>query len=427
MKETRMHDHAIIIGASMAGLATSAALSSRFRRVTLFDRHIPREGESIAPHGRMPHVFLRGGFEALGRVLPGCLEDLEAAGAQIGTTRNGRWWSGGWRVRFDAPGIAPLASRALHEKVVRARVTALPNVRFVDDVAITGLSLERGRVRGVVHGEERTEAELVIDCSGRGSRLPEWLEAVGLPRPETTEVGVNLCYLAPVYERRPRDLDGDLYMVVQNMPPAQRLGIALAVENDRWMILLGGYFGDRPPRDAAGVVRFAESLPVPDLADLIRDRALIGEPASYRFASSRRVHFERIALPEGLVVLGDAMTSFNPIYGQGMSIATLQAERLGALLDTPRDPALLTRRAVRELARIADDAWGLATGADFSYSETTGRRPLSARFINGYIRRVFAACTVDPVVAQAMFDVQNMVAAPPSLMSPRIVARVLKH
>ncbi|HUS31806.1 MAG TPA: hypothetical protein VMZ53_25065 [Kofleriaceae bacterium] len=414
-------EHAIVIGGSMAGLATAAALASRFERVTIVERKpVPDGVASVAPHGRLPHVLLRGGFDALSRLLPGLLEEMHAAGATLSTAARGRWWSGGWRMRPDSDAIAPLATRGLLETVVRRRVLALPNVAIQRGL-VEGLVMADGAVRGLRVAGEELAADLVVDCGGRGSGLPEWLVTAGFAAPTVSEAHVDVFYRALMFERRADDLDGDLFMVIQNIAPAKRLGLALAVENNRWLLLCGAYFGERPPDDIAGITKFAESLPVRDLADLIRGRELVAEPTSYRFTSSRRVSYP--ALPPGLAVIGDAHASFNPLYGQGMSVAALQAERLGQLID--RGIAQLADRAHRELAAIADRAWQIAVGADFAYGETRGDKPRGVDRRNAYIRRVFAACTVDPVVSRAMMEVQNMLAPPTSLLSPPMIARVL--
>jgi 2-polyprenyl-6-methoxyphenol hydroxylase-like FAD-dependent oxidoreductase len=425
---TTARDHALVLGASMAGLAAAAALAPRYRRVTVLERHARPEGvASVVPQGRLPHVLLRGGAEALDRLLPGFVDDLVAAGAHLGTMTNGRWWSGGWRIRPPADGSAPLASRALIEAVTRRRVEALANVTIAYGRAAAGLAVRSGRVAGVLQDTGVLDADLVVDTTGRGSSLPRWLEAAGYPVPKVTEVGVDLCYQTAILERQPNQLAGNLYMVVQNVPPATRLGIALAVENNRWLVLLGSYFGDRPPADLAGMAAFAETLPVPELAELLHAAKQAGPAVPYRFGASRRVHYERLAaMPAGVVPLGDAIASFNPIYGQGMSVAALQAERLGHVLDRTRDPARVTRSALRRMIQLTDMAWSIAAGGDFAYPQTTGVKPRGTDIINGYVARVLRACAVDPKISLAMEDVQSMVAPPQRLMSPGIALRVLR-
>jgi 2-polyprenyl-6-methoxyphenol hydroxylase-like FAD-dependent oxidoreductase len=277
-------------------------------------------------------------------------------------------------------------------------------------------------------GERVLTADFVVDCSGRGSQLGAWLEAAGRAAPPVTEIEVDLCYLALVLRRRPTDLDGAKTLVIQNMAPAMtRLGLALAVENDRWMVVLGGYFGDAPPTDRAGYLAFADSLPVPELANLLRLGAPISDPLPYRFRSSRRVHCERAERwPIGLAALGDATCSFNPLYGQGLSVAFMQAEQLGVVLDRYRSLERVAPRVQRELARFTDMAWNIAAGGDLAYPQVAGERPAIGRLLRGYMTKVFRACAVDEEVVDTLVDVTNFVASPTQLLRPAIVARVLR-
>ncbi len=414
--------HAIVLGASIAGLATAASLAPRFSRVTVVERHAAPAGvDSIAPHGRNPHVLLAGGMEAFERLLPGFVGDLREHGAPVCGRDDFRWWSDGWRTR-NANEIAPrpLASRGLVETILRRRVTALDNVAICYGVQPTGYLMRDGRVVGVETPEHELHGDLVVDCRGRGPQLARWLTAAGTPEPAVTELEVDLGYLMITLPRKPTDADGKLLLIVQNIAPATRLGLAFAVEGDRWMIVLGGYFGDRPPADRAGYLAFARSLPVDDLARLLELREPITEPLPYVFRSSRRVHVERATLPPGLVVLGDAICSFNPIYGQGMSVAVQQAEALGDLVDRGT-----LDRAHRVLADIANRAWMLAAGGDLAYPQVAGPRTRMSRLMRRYIAQAFRACSVDGHVVATLTDVTNLLAPPSTLLRPATVARVL--
>jgi 2-polyprenyl-6-methoxyphenol hydroxylase-like FAD-dependent oxidoreductase len=426
--EKQMRDHAIVIGGSIGGLTTASVLASRFERVTVLERQAPPQEEtSIAPHGRYPHVLLEGGLRAFERMLPGFTDALRAGGGPEASGGDAlRWWADGWRAPRPAThvrGTRVLASRHLVESTVRRRVAAMPNVAVRHGVTIDALAHHRdGRVIGVRTAQGSIEADLVVDCSGRGSRTPQWLTELGYEAPRVSEIGVDLTYLTLFLRRKPTDLDGKRALIVQNLAPeVTRMGLAVAIENDQWMVVIGGYFGDMPPRDRAGYLAFARSLPVPDLAHLLESCDVIGEPLPYKFASSRRVHFEKVALPAGFVVLGDAMCSFNPIYAQGMTVAAVQAEALGAALDRGEIDDVQ-----RELARIAHGAWLLAAGADLGYPEVVGERTRVSAWIRSYMRKVFRACSVDGEVVAALWDVTNLIAPASSLFRPAVVMRVLR-
>jgi 2-polyprenyl-6-methoxyphenol hydroxylase-like FAD-dependent oxidoreductase len=445
--------HAVVIGASIAGLATARVLSERFARVTVLERHPAPDGArdgrsveqrrtiSIAPQGRYPHILLAGGGLVCDRLFPDFKQQALDAGAPTVDRDTIRWWSDGWRVkrpRDTQPRV--LASRALIETIVRRHVERIPNVRIDYGTSIDGLVVERDRVVGVrVHGDgvdsrpgntrdSVLAADLVVDCGGRGSRLGSWLERAGVPAPPVTELDIDLCYQVLLLPRRPTDLDGTTCMIVQNMAPHMtRQALALALEGERWMVVLGGYFGDMASSDRAGYLAFADSLPVPEIGRLLRMRAPIADPMPYRFRSSRRVHCERLPRwPVGLVALGDATCSFNPLYGQGMSVALMQAEHLGTALDRGHSAARLARTIQRELAAITDPAWRISAGGDLAYPQVVGERPAIGRLIRRYMTKVFRACCVDPEVVDAMFEVGNLLAPPSRLLRPALVARVLR-
>src|SRR5690606_6995049 len=206
---------------------------------------------------------------------------------------------------------------------------------------------------------------LVVDASGRGSSASKWLTEAEIAQPLVTEVGIDIRYTAVDVERRPGDVDGSAFVVVQNDRHLGRIGVALPAEGDRWKIVLGGYFGDgaEPTRD--GMLTFARSLPDPAIAELL-ENPWVSEPARYRFPSSRHTHWEKLGgLPEGFVAVGDSVASFNPIYGQGMSSAALQAEALGRCLERPGHH--FARTAAKALAAVVSHPWQVAAGADFIY------------------------------------------------------------
>lgn len=431
-------DQAVVIGASIAGLAATCALAERAATVTLVERtEVPDDTtpSSVAPQGGFPHVLLAGGAAALERLAPGLVDDLFARGAvgEVGGDQRGHWWAEG-RVRRTIPDLGvpvPLCSRALVETRLRAHVRSLRNVVVLGGTAVRGLRSAADRVRGVDATRDGSpvplDADLVVDASGRSARGARWLRDVGLTAPATSRVDVGVTYTTVSVERRPDDLNGALFAVVQNTAASPRIGVALPAEGGRWQIVLGGYFGDTATPTPHGMRTFADSLPDAAISHLLRND-WVAEPATFKFPASRRQHWERLPrLPAGFVVVGDAVASFNPLYGQGMSSAALQAEALGQGLDqvgnTPRLPHVVAKAA----AAVVTNPWQIATGADFIYPQTRGPRPLGTRLLNRYLAKVIAAAADDRTVNVALSRVQQMLAPPPTLLSPAIIRRVLAH
>jgi 2-polyprenyl-6-methoxyphenol hydroxylase-like FAD-dependent oxidoreductase len=329
----------------------------------------------------------------------------------------------------------------LLEWQIRRLVTALPNVELWDQCAVEELAWtpDRQQVTGVVltrraTGERLTyRADLVIDATGRGSATPKWLEAAGYGAPREEVVRVDMSYASCVFDCLPGDpVDYKALMIDAVAPSPGRGGIAMEIEEGRWIAGIMGRGGDHPPCDHAGFLEFARSLPAPDLYQLIRRLKPLSDPIPYRYPNSLRRHYEGMnRLPAGLLVLGDAVCSFNPIYGQGMSSAALQAVVLDELLQGAQGVQGplgegFSHAYFRRAATIVDTPWRLAVGQDFRFPDTKGQAAPGTALINRYVRQVERATHHDTEVYKAFLLVTALIKTPESLMRPRIMWRVLR-
>jgi 2-polyprenyl-6-methoxyphenol hydroxylase-like FAD-dependent oxidoreductase len=346
-----------------------------------------------------------------------------------------RLYLSGHRLRQARTGLVVLcASRPVLEGHVRARVRAIPNLRFLDRCDILGLAAtpDGRRVTGVRvlrradgSAAQLLGADLVVDATGRGARTPMWLEALGYPRPRQEQVRIGLGYASRTY-RLPADaLAGDLAVLQAATPGHPRTGGLQRLEGDRWMLTLGGILGDHPPTDPDGFLEFARSLRFPDIYETVRDAEPLDDPVSFRFPASVRHRYERLGrFPDGLLVVGDAVASFNPVYGQGMSVAALEALTLRRHLERGTRPQ--PRRFFADLARVVDVPWEIAAGGDLVFPEVQGRRTPKGRLLNAYITRLHAAAARDASLADAFVRVAGLVAPPQTLLHPRVAVRVVR-
>ncbi|NUO33972.1 MAG: hypothetical protein HOQ27_02700 [Dermatophilaceae bacterium] len=334
---------------------------------------------------------------------------------------------GGYRRRGDWGRPAISQSRPLLESVVRARVAELPGVTIEDGATVDGVVLAGRRVTGVVVDGRERRADLVVDCSGRSSRIAHDLARQHLLDPPVSHVGIDIGYASFTMARAADDFEGQFVVCVDN-PGSFRAGAALPIEGDRWQITLAGVHGDAPPTTDEGLAAFAASLPTPAIGQLMDRCERLSEVTTYRFPSSQRRHYEKVPdLLPGLVVLGDASSSFDPIYGQGMTSSALQAAALGVLAGRIGVGAAdLPKRFHRKAARIIESPWRIAVGGDFGHPETRGPKPLGTDQLNGYIQRVILATHASLPVARAFTDVLQLTRPPASLMHPVVVARVLR-
>jgi 2-polyprenyl-6-methoxyphenol hydroxylase-like FAD-dependent oxidoreductase len=432
-------DRAVVLGASMAGLLAARVLADTYGQVTVLDRdqlpQAPTHRRGV-PQGRHLHALLARGQQALEELFPGLTAELVARGVPAGDVLgNGRWYLNGHRLRQTRTGLVALcASRPVLEGHIRARVRALPNVRFVDRCDVVGLAtttdarhVTGARVlrRAGDSAEETLDADLVVDATGRGSRTPLWLEALGYARPAKEQVRIGLGYATRTYRRPPDALGDDLGVLHGTTPEHPRGGALLLVEGDRWMVTLAGVLGDHPPTDPDGFLAFAQTLRFPDIYQAIRAAEPLDDPVGFRFPASVRHRYERLhRFPDGLLVVGDAVASFNPIYGQGMSVAAAEALVLRRHLE--RGSAPQPRRWFHDLARVVDVPWDIAAGGDLVFPGVQGRRTAKVRLVNAYLARLHAAAAHDADLAGAFLRVAGLVAPPQSLLGPGIVLRVLR-
>jgi flavin-dependent dehydrogenase len=302
----------------------------------------------------------------------------------------------------------------------------------IDNTDVLGLEGDSSEVRGVRilrrtdgSAEERVNADLVVDATGRGSRMPAWLEAFGVAPPDEERVRVDISYMTGIFPRRPDQVGGDRVLIVGATPPNRRCGVAVAFEKDRFIVTLVGYLGERVPADPAGFADYARALPSPMIHEIVRDMNPIGPLVPAKFPHSQRRRYEELrGFPRGLLVFGDGLCSFNPIHGQGISVAALEAKLLGECLRAGGEP---WQKFFAGAARIIDMPWAIAVGNDLRFEEVEGKRSRTARWQNAYIERLLAAATIDPVVALAFVRVVHLIEPLPSLFAPAVLLRVLRH
>ncbi|MBV9158185.1 MAG: FAD-dependent monooxygenase [Acidobacteriaceae bacterium] len=425
-------ERAIVIGASLGGLLAARVLFEHFREVFVLERdELP---ETIAqrrgvPQGRHTHGLLASGGRALEALFPNLSKELIEAGAVRGdiANRSRRFFEGGLLARFVSGLDGILMSRPLLEASVRQRVKAISNVQLCDRIRVLSLaaSSDRARITGVRTEDGEWPATLIVDATGRGSQSPKLLAELGYPVPLEERIEIGLSYTTRLFRRRSEQLGGDLMAVIPATPSGKRGGVILAQEDDRWTVTLWSYFGNGPDTDLADFRAFARSLPASHIYDAIQDADPIGEAIASRFPASVRRRYERLkAFPSGLIVFGDAISSFNPLHGQGMSVAAQEALALQREIRGGLDG--LATRFFRSAAKIIDTPWRITASADLRIPETVGPRTTSVRLMNWYMSRLHRAGHRDAAIALAFHKVVNLIAPAPSLLAPGIIFRVVK-
>jgi 2-polyprenyl-6-methoxyphenol hydroxylase-like FAD-dependent oxidoreductase len=442
---------AVVIGGSLAGLLAARALSERCAEVTVLERDVlarePAERRGT-PQARHQHTLMPRGLLILEALFPGLQDELIGQGALAVDlaadvaclTRSG------WTRRFRSGLIALTCSRDLLEWVVRERVRGLPAVRLLCGRAASGLELDGGgaAIAGVrlrddrragQGGEEILPAQLVVDAAGRGSRTPEWLEALGFSRPEERVVDARVGYASRIY-RRPLRPPGDWTVAyLQPAPPAAtRGGMLFPIEGGRWQLSLVGYCGDHPPTDEAGFLRFSQTLRSSLIYEAIRDAEPLSPIAGGRTSANRLRSYEALdRRPEGLIVVGDAVCAFNPVFAQGMTVAAIGAEVLARCLADQRRRTAgelrgLAERFQRRLARALALPWclnGLQDGPLAGAAQPPGRR--SERLLRRYVSELGRLGCERESARRAALELAGLVHPPLATLRPPVLAAMLGH
>ncbi|MBF6072418.1 FAD-dependent monooxygenase [Nocardia farcinica] len=401
----------VVAGGGMAGLLVAAAASRFADRVVIVekdpvpDRPGPRRG---VPQGRQVHALLGAGQDAMERLLPGIVDDFEAAGARMvdSPADLAVFGSQGWAGRVRSGTRTVMMRRPHLEHVVRGRVLALPNVE-VHTSSVVGLtaSEDRSRITGVrLLDGGVVEADLVVDATGRVSRSPEWLQEFGYEAPEEKEMRSHIGY-ATVEARLPEGaLPDGVAGVLSHPHPGNCRGAAVVpADNGVYLIAGLGMMAQDPPKDVDGFLAHLDAAPSPIVGEIARKAEFTGPIVPYRIKGSRRRMWEELTrMPEGYLVIGDAVMAFNPLYGQGMSVAACAALALERTLDEDRTLTSAGRRAQRAMTDVIDTVFAMAISTDGAYdgTELIGvERPTAEAMAAGAALSQLA--TEDPEVALA--------------------------
>jgi 2-polyprenyl-6-methoxyphenol hydroxylase-like FAD-dependent oxidoreductase len=433
---------AVVIGAGISGLVAAQALADHFERVVVLERDKLEGAEPRAgvPQGKHPHGLLAGGVIALNELFPGFTHSALQAGAHAVDV--------GADVRTELPGVPPFPrttldmhivalSRPQVEFVTRTRLEERGNVSLFDGCrhvailgepdgrAVTAVSYENRE------GERQTlPAELVVDASGRGAPMIDFLKSVGLPEPEETVIGVDINYATALYDV-PADATPDFKasMTLAQAPEKSRCGYTMLREDGLWFVLLVSRGADKAPADEDAFVAFSQDLSTMTAHEIINSGKRRGEISRYSFPESRRRHLGRMpAFPRGLIPLGDSVCRLNPIYGHGMAVAAKEAVVLRDVLaahasnEDPLDG--IGRDYLERIESIIDDPWAMSAVPDLAYPDTRGQRPENLRQMLEYQFALCNAATRDPALRRLFVEVMHLIKPASAINSPEVMEKV---
>lgn len=440
---------AVIIGGSMGGLLASRALSDYFEEVAIIEKDVlddtSLETRKSVPQGKHTHAFMQGGANLLKEFFPDLDLTLEAGTFPTDGAGELQWYQHGrWKVRFSSGINLYFCNRMKLEQTIRKQVRKIPNVHFLCGQKFSRFLTngEASHIQGVEiedigrsNGKESIMADLVIDASGRGSKSPKMLEQMGYPRVTETSFKIDVAYASRLYRMPPGFLEKEKAFAIHPMAPyTKRLGVLYPFGDDSLMLTLGGWGGDHPSTEEDEFLEYARSLPTPDIYNCIKDLEPLTPITPYKFPSNLWRRYEKLSSwPGNFAIIGDAVCSFNPIYGQGMTATIFDAWNLRKILQSVRsgrhelDSPKLFRRFQKLVAKVIWTPWLLAAIEDFRFNETEGERPPGLTFLLWYVEQLYKLSGTNPEVHRRVIEVLCFLKGPIALLHPVVVTHVLKQ
>lgn len=453
---------AFVIGASMAGMMAARALSNHYAKVLILERDPKPKPEADArttpakgvPQSDHLHILLDSGLQAIEHYFPGIIQDMLKTEAQTVAMASELHWfqHGAWKIQARNGPVSYTQHRRSLDKHIRARLEQLPNIQFIYDCTVEGVlwDSQGENIAGVnivqkSGATSQLDADMLIDASGKGSRMLEWLNAAPyeaserghanppwnkFPAPPRDLLPINLCYVSRIYQK-PTSLPEWKALAISPLPQLPRGGVLMPIDASHWLVTLFGYCGEHPSTSPEAFLEFAKTLAIPDLYNAIAQATPLTEPVKFRYPQSVRQRLDKVQdFPGGVLLIGDAMCSLDPVFGQGMTLACKEAVLLDTLLKSLGNAGSLQnlrKKYFKQARKVINDAWIITEGEVLRFGKMPGKRTLKVRITQWYTGHVFQLCTEHEDIYLDLIDLIHLKCGPERLMRPAILVRVLLH
>lgn len=433
------HNTCIIMGASITGILAARALSAHFEQIIIVERdRLPETPEyrNGTAQGRHAHILLRRGLLGLEQMFPGYTQNLLNAGAVM-TNASRNWYNlfpMGAFPNFESDYEFICASRPLIEHTLRnTLLQQCSNITIRDQCNVTGITLSPDHPARIIFqqknaSDENMTAALLVDASGRNSRTPSWLQQQGFGTVTETLVKPWLGYATRLYSNVSMPGGVKATVIMAKDPDMTRGGVLFPIENNQYICTLYGFSGDYPATDEAGFMHYASSLRSDIIYNAIKPAQPLTDAKAFIKEESHFRHYaEQQNWPQGFLVIGDAVCSFNPIYGQGITASVLAAEALAKFIKHGiTAEATWAARAQRKIVSAYRNAWTISTNEDLRWPKTEGAKSdMLLRAMHRFSNWVGMAACIDRHIAFTYIKVLHMTTTPLALLTPIMLLRML--
>ncbi|MFH6942763.1 NAD(P)/FAD-dependent oxidoreductase [Flavobacterium sp. FlaQc-50] len=431
-------EHAVVIGGSMAGLVTARVLSKHFRNVTIIekdkvnDKPETRKGQ---PQTRHIHLVLAQAMNILLGYFPSLKKELIEAGAlELDVCNDYNWYSYGGYKKKGVTGITALTmTRELLEYHVKKHVLSIGNITILDETKALEMKMKDENVYALVlekAGEKQLiNTDFVVDASGRGTRAYKWLEQHGYATPEETKIKIDIMYVTILLERKeiPQGKKAEVISYTPDAPNEKLGAVLMPIEENRWVLTLIGMRGVEPPQNDEELLKFLKGLPISGLYDTVSEAKRLTDFLVFKCPHSIRRHYEKLKkFPGSYVVLGDAVSNFNPMYAQGMASSICQAKVLDEVLTIIPANDKVFKPHIKKVNDVIEDFWTAGSYEDFKYPETEGEKPVGLKMVNGYMKALQKAANKDTELFKEILEVAGYLKSGKTLFRPKIMWKVFK-
>lgn len=435
-----MFNKAIVIGGSMAGKFAAKVLSTSFKEVIIIEAGERWDGKSSrkrVPQSNHPHVLLKGGENAIEELFPNITNELIEAGSIINNfTRDLKWHQFGlWKQPFIGEVHMIQQSRPLLEWHIQKRIHQISNITIKYETLVKGVLVDAklNKVCGVkvkyleTNTQEEVHADLVVDASGFGSKSIEWLREYEI-KVQEEKVRIDLFYATKMFKLKENEELDCCNMLMSPSFPDNPYGVLIqTIEDNRYFVTFSGYANEKAPQTDDEFYDFAENLSISNVTDFLNKAEGITGIKTYKIPYQVRRRFDLVNnVPEGLLVIGDAQCRFDPVFGQGVSVAAMEAHQLQLLLqDRKQLDKTFTQQFYKKAATIIETPWDMTTTEISRHPQLKRELTTKQKFQLWYTKQIYRLSASNSDVYIRLVRVMNLIRSPFHLFHPKVLLSVL--